>query len=211
MKKLKKMSFYKNLASVQSSLLEAGESLLVQRGVDEFELCDLQNETGIQTSSIYSAYRNKYDLLLRLLQRYFYEINQILAELYVRPELTKEEVASVITDFFQNRPHMLELLSEYENDLEDNSSPDCFKDYLQGKLRFCHLYDRILIRLHKSEKEFTENNTGFGLIFMEGITGIYRGTHFSASKLNMLQEAYSDFAIPDYQESLARYIKLLII
>lgn len=210
MRSLKKITFFKSLTSDQNNLLDAGEHLLIQHGYDEFELCDLKKEAGAESLFISQAYCCKQDLLLNLLQRYFFEINQELAELYLREDLSASELSRVLIDFFRRRSLMLDLIANYSRELEKGSSTENFQLYIMEKVRFCCLIDRCCQRLNKIS-EHGKRTEGTGCALLEGVLGSFRATHFTKQQADAICRADPDFVIPDYDICLVHTVKMWIM
>ena len=200
MRSLKKITFFKSLTSDQNNLLDAGEHLLIQHGYDEFELCDLKKEAGADSLFISQAYCGKQD----------FEINQELAELYLREDLSASELSRVLIDFFRRRSLMLDLIANYSRELEKGSSTENFQLYIMEKVRFCCLIDRCCQRLNKIS-EHGKRTEGTGCALLEGVLGSFRATHFTKQQADAIRRADLDFVIPDYDTCLVHTVKMWIM
>lgn len=79
----------------EDEALEAAMQAFWQKGYEATSMCDLEEATGLNKSSIYNAFNSKEELFTRCLERY--------SERYAKPlvwELKKPEFRAAMTGFF---------------------------------------------------------------------------------------------------------------
>ena len=168
--------------------INACEQLYQTMSFKEITLKEIGNVTSFTRTSIYNYFQTKEEIFLALFQREYDRWNEDLTNILNENEqLTKKELAELISHSLAGRKQLLKLLSMNNFDMEANSRQELLT-------AFKHSYGRSMQLISMVVQKFCPEMTvsdiqNFIYIFFPFMFGIYPYTEVTEKQRAAMKEA----------------------
>lgn len=175
-------------AARKEEIINACERLYRTMSFKEITLKEIGNVTSFTRTSIYNYFRTKEEIFLALFQREYDRWNEDLTNILNQNEqLTKKELAELISHSLAGRQQLLKLLSMNNFDMEANSRQELLT-------AFKHSYGRSMQLISMVVQKFCPEMTvsdiqNFIYIFFPFMFGIYPYTEVTEKQRAAMKEA----------------------
>ena len=175
-------------AARKEEIINACEQLYQTMSFKEITLKEIGNVTSFTRTSIYNYFQTKEEIFLALFQREYDRWNEDLTNILNENEqLTKKELAELISHSLAGRQQLLKLLSMNIFDMEANSRQELLT-------AFKHSYGRSMQLISMVVQKFCPEMTvsdiqNFIYIFFPFIFGIYPYTEVTEKQRAAMKEA----------------------
>ena len=176
----------------REEIISACEKLYQTMSFKEITLKDIAGATSFTRTSIYNYFQTKEEIFLALMQkeyeRWVEELDGIAAD---PTDRSVEAFSSMLAHSLEKRSMLLKLLSMNHFDMEENSRPECLRDFKTAYGGSIEAVRRCLIRFFpdmdvKSQQDFLYS-------FLPFLYGIYPYTTVSVKQRQAMSEAGLDF------------------
>ena len=172
-------------AARKEEIINACEQLYQTMSFKEITLKEIGNVTSFTRTSIYNYFQTKEEIFLALFQREYDRWNEDLTN--ILNELTKKELAELISHSLAGRQQLLKLLSMNNFDMEANSRQELLT-------AFKHSYGRSMQLISMVVQKFCPEMTvsdiqNFIYIFFPFMFGIYPYTEVTEKQRAAMKEA----------------------
>ena len=175
-------------AARKEEIINACEQLYQTMSFKEITLKEIGNVTSFTRTSIYNYFQTKEEIFLALFQREYDRWNEDLTNILNENEqLTKKELAELISHSLAGRHQLLKLLSMNNFDMEANSRQELLT-------AFKHSYGRSMQLISMVVQKFCPEMTvsdiqNFIYIFFPFMFGIYPYTEVTEKQRAAMKEA----------------------
>ena len=175
-------------AARKEEIINACEQLYQTMSFKEITLKEIGNVTSFTRTSIYNYFQTKEEIFLALFQREYDRWNEDLTNILNENEqLTKKELAELISHSLAGRQQLLKLLSMNNFDMEANSRQELLT-------AFKHSYGRSMQLISMVVQKFCPEMTvsdiqNFIYIFFPFMFGIYPYTEVTEKQRAAMKEA----------------------
>ncbi|MDD7049291.1 MAG: TetR family transcriptional regulator [Lachnospiraceae bacterium] len=175
-------------AARKEEIINACEQLYQTMSFKEITLKEIGNVTSFTRTSIYNYFQTKEEIFLALFQREYDRWNEDLTNILNENEqLTKKELAELISHSLAGRKQLLKLLSMNNFDMEANSRQELLT-------AFKHSYGRSMQLISMVVQKFCPEMTvsdiqNFIYIFFPFMFGIYPYTEVTEKQRAAMKEA----------------------
>ena len=175
-------------AARKEEIVNACEQLYQTMSFKEITLKEIGNVTSFTRTSIYNYFQTKEEIFLALFQREYDRWNEDLTNILNENEqLTKKELAELISHSLAGRQQLLKLLSMNNFDMEANSRQELLT-------AFKHSYGRSMQLISMVVQKFCPEMTvsdiqNFIYIFFPFMFGIYPYTEVTEKQRAAMKEA----------------------
>ena len=175
-------------AARKEEIINACEQLYQTMSFKEITLKEIGNVTSFTRTSIYNYFQTKEEIFLALFQRAYDRWNEDLTNILNENEqLTKKELAELISHSLAGRQQLLKLLSMNNFDMEANSRQELLT-------AFKHSYGRSMQLISMVVQKFCPEMTvsdiqNFIYIFFPFMFGIYPYTEVTEKQRAAMKEA----------------------
>ena len=175
-------------AARKEEIINACEQLYQTMSFKEITLKEIGNVTSFTRTSIYNYFQTKEEIFLALFQREYDRWNEDLTNILNENEqLTKKELAELISHSLAGRQQLLKLLSMNNFDMEANSRQELLT-------AFKHSYGRSMQLISMVVQKFCPEMTvsdiqNFIYIFFPFMFGIYPYTEVTEKQRTAMKEA----------------------
>lgn len=175
-------------AARKEEIINACEQLYQTMSFKEITLKEIGNVTSFTRTSIYNYFQTKEEIFLALFQREYDRWNEDLTNILNENEqLTKKELAELISHSLAGRKQLLKLLSMNNFDMEANSRQELLT-------AFKHSYGRSMQLISMVVQKFCPEMTvsdiqNFVYIFFPFMFGIYPYTEVTEKQRAAMKEA----------------------
>lgn len=175
-------------AARKEEIINACEQLYQTMSFKEITLKEIGNVTSFTRTSIYNYFQTKEEIFLALFQREYDRWNEDLTNILNENEqLTKKELAELISHSLAGRQQLLKLLSMNNFDMEANSRQELLT-------AFKHSYGRSMQLISMVVQKFCPEMTvsdiqNFIYIFFPFMFGIYPYTEVTEKQRAAMKDA----------------------
>ena len=175
-------------AARKEEIINACEQLYQTMSFKEITLKEIGNVTSFTRTSIYNYFQTKEEIFLALFQREYDRWNEDLTNILNENEqLTKKELAELISHSLAGRKQLLKLLSMNNFDMEANSRQELLTAFKHSYGRSMQLISMVL---QKFCPEMTVSDIqNFVYIFFPFMFGIYPYTEVTEKQRAAMKEA----------------------
>ena len=175
-------------AARKEEIINACEQLYQTMSFKEITLKEIGNVTSFTRTSIYNYFQTKEEIFLALFQREYDRWNEDLTNILNENEqLTKKELAELISHSLAGRQQLLKLLSMNNFDMEANSRQELLTAF---KHSYGHSMQLISMVVQKFCPEMTVSDIqNFIYIFFPFMFGIYPYTEVTEKQRAAMKEA----------------------
>ncbi|MBQ8094752.1 MAG: TetR family transcriptional regulator [Clostridia bacterium] len=114
----------------REEIISACEKLYLTMSFKEITLKDIAGATSFTRTSIYNYFQTKEEIFLALMQKeyesWIRELNSLTDD---HPSLSLDDLASALAHTLEKRGMLLKLLSMNHFDMEENSRPECLREF----------------------------------------------------------------------------------
>ncbi len=114
---------------IRKDIIQATEKLYKKNGYEYVNLLRVSKLTHLSRPSIYNYYHSKEEIFLDILLREYNNFGGQIKKGLCKKKLDKGEVAETLATVILKNLYLLELISSYENAIEENSSIEHLKEY----------------------------------------------------------------------------------
>ena len=196
-------------AARKEEIINACEQLYQTMSFKEITLKEIGNVTSFTRTSIYNYFQTKEEIFLALFQREYDRWNEDLTNILNENEqLTKKELAELISHSLAGRQQLLKLLSMNNFDMEANSRQELLT-------AFKHSYGRSMQLISMVVQKFCPEMTvsdiqNFIYIFFPFMFGIYPYTEVTEKQRAAMKEAGINYVYQSvYELTYSCLIRLL--
>lgn len=124
-------TFYtkEKILTIKADMIKAAEKLYKQHGYEYVNLLNISKLTHLSRPAIYNYYHSKEEIFLDILLREYNSFGARLKKKLTIEKLTKDELADELADIILKHVYLLEFISSYENNIEENSTIEHLKEY----------------------------------------------------------------------------------
>lgn len=126
---MKKEYTREKILEIRQDIIKATEKLYKKNGYEYVNLLRISTLTHLSRPSIYNYYHSKEEIFLDILLREYNSFGVEIKEALLKKKLNKEGVAEKLCDVILKNLYLLELISSYENAIEENSTIEHLKEY----------------------------------------------------------------------------------
>ena len=193
----------------REEIISACEKLYETMSFKEITLKDIAGATSFTRTSIYNYFQTKEEIFLALMQkeyeRWVQELDA-LAEDY--SAMSAEAFAGAMAQTLERRGMLLKLLSMNHFDMEDNSRPECLRDF---KVAYGASIEAVRCLIAKFFPEMDERaRQDFLYAFFPFLYGLYPYTTVSAKQRRAMADAGLDFVYMGVYDMARNCIKALL-
>lgn len=196
-------------AARKEEIINACEQLYQTMSFKDITLKEIGNVTSFTRTSIYNYFQTKEEIFLALFQREYDRWNEDLTNILNENEqLTKKELAELISHSLAGRQQLLKLLSMNIFDMETNSRQELLTAFKQSYGRSMQLISMVL---QKFCPEMTVSDIqNFIYIFFPFMFGIYPYTEVTEKQRAAMKEAGIDYVYQSAYELIYSCLRRLL-
>ena len=176
----------------REEIIAACEKFYQTMSFKEITLKDIAGATSFTRTSIYNYFQTKEEIFLALMQREYERwVGELeaLAETYTT--MSAEAFSGALAHTLERRGMLLKLLSMNHFDMEENSRPECLRDFKVAYGASIEAVRRCLVRFF-SDMDAREQQD-FLYAFLPFLYGLYPYTTVSEKQRRAMSEAGLDF------------------
>ena len=196
-------------AARKEEIINACEQLYQTMSFKDITLKEIGNVTSFTRTSIYNYFQTKEEIFLALFQREYDRWNEDLTNILNENEqLTKKELAELISNSLAGRQQLLKLLSMNIFDMEANSRQELMTAFKQSYGRSMQLISMVL---QKFCPEMTVSDIqNFIYIFFPFMFGIYPYTEVTEKQRAAMKEAGINYVYQSAYELIYSCLRRLL-
>lgn len=196
-------------AARKEEIINACEQLYQTMSFKDITLKEIGNVTSFTRTSIYNYFQTKEEIFLALFQREYDRWNEDLTNILNENEqLTKKELAELISNSLAGRQQLLKLLSMNIFDMETNSRQELLTAFKQSYGRSMQLISMVL---QKFCPEMTVSDIqNFIYIFFPFMFGIYPYTEVTEKQRVAMKEAGINYVYQSTYELIYSCLRRLL-
>jgi AcrR family transcriptional regulator len=196
-------------AARKEEIINACEQLYQTMSFKDITLKEIGNVTSFTRTSIYNYFQTKEEIFLALFQREYDRWNEDLTNILNENEqLTKKELAELISNSLAGRQQLLKLLSMNIFDMETNSRQELLTAF---KLSYGRSMQLISMVLQKFCPEMTVSDIqNFIYIFFPFMFGIYPYTEVTEKQRTAMKEAGINYVYQSAYELIYSCLRRLL-
>jgi len=196
-------------AARKEEIINACEQLYQTMSFKEITLKEIGNVTSFTRTSIYNYFQTKEEIFLALFQREYDRWNEDLTNILKENEqLTKKELAELISHSLAGRQQLLKLLSMNIFDMEANSRQELLTAFKHSYGRSMQLISMVL---QKFCPEMTVSDIqNFIYIFFPFMFGIYPYTEVTEKQRAAMKEAGINYVYQSAYELIYSCLRRLL-
>lgn len=196
-------------AARKEEIINACEQLYQTMSFKDITLKEIGNVTSFTRTSIYNYFQTKEEIFLALFQREYDRWNEDLTNILKENEqLTKKELAELISNSLAGRQQLLKLLSMNIFDMETNSRQELLTAF---KLSYGRSMQLISMVLQKFCPEMTVSDIqNFIYIFFPFMFGIYPYTEVTEKQRTAMKEEGINYVYQSAYELIYSCLRRLL-
>ena len=196
-------------AARKEEIINACEQLYQTMSFKEITLKEIGNVTSFTRTSIYNYFQTKEEIFLALFQREYDRWNEDLTNILKENEqLTKKELAELISHSLAGRQQLLKLLSMNIFDMEANSRQELLTAFKHSYGRSMQLISMVL---QKFCPEMTVSDIqNFIYIFFPFMFGIYPYTEVTEKQRAAMKETGINYVYQSAYELIYSCLRRLL-
>lgn len=176
----------------REEIIAACEKLYQTMSFKEITLRDIAGATSFTRTSIYNYFQTKEEIFLALMQKEYERWVAALDDLAASyTTMSAEAFSGALAHTLEKRGMLLKLLSMNHFDMEENSRPECLREFKVAYGASIEALRRCLIRFFPEMDERTQQD--FLYAFMPFLYGLYPYTTVSAKQRQAMADAGVDF------------------
>ena len=193
----------------REEIISACEKLYQTMSFKEITLKDIAGATSFTRTSIYNYFQTKEEIFLALMQR---EYERWVAELDAMAQayttLSADAFAGALAHTLERRGMLLKLLSMNHFDMEENSRPECLRDFKRAYGASIEAVRRCLVKFFPEMDERARQD--FLYAFLPFLYGLYPYTTVSQKQRQAMAEAGLDFVYMSVYDMARNCVRALL-
>lgn len=176
----------------REEIIAACEKLYQTMSFKEITLKDIAGATSFTRTSIYNYFQTKEEIFLALMQKEYERWVAALDDLAASyTTMSAEAFSGALAHTLEKRGMLLKLLSMNHFDMEENSRPECLREFKVAYGESIEALRRCLIRFFPEMDERAQQD--FLYAFMPFLYGLYPYTTVSSKQRQAMADAGIDF------------------
>lgn len=176
----------------REEIISACETLYQTMSFKEITLKDIAGATSFTRTSIYNYFQTKEEIFLALMQKEYERwIKELDAVKESYTSMSAEAFSSALAHTLEKRGLLLKLLSMNHFDLEENSRPECLREFKTAYGASIEAVRRCLAKFFPDRDARAQQD--FLYAFLPFLYGIYPYTTVSEKQRQAMAEAGLDF------------------
>ena len=176
----------------REEIISACEKLYQTKSFKEIALKDIAGATSFTRTSIYNYFQTKEEIFLALMQKeYDLWVEELNALAQGYKEMSIEDFSSTLAHSLENRGMLLKLLSMNLFDMEENSRPECLRDFKKSYGASIEAVRLCLVKFFPDMDE--KRQQAFLYAFFPFLYGIYPYTPVSEKQREAMADAGLQF------------------
>jgi len=193
----------------REEIISACEKLYRTMSFKEITLKDIAGATSFTRTSIYNYFQTKEEIFLALMQREYerwVEALDAMANAYTT--MSVEAFAGGLAHTLEKRGMLLKLLSMNHFDMEENSRPECLRDFKRAYGASIEAVRRCLVKFFPDMDARAQQN--FLYAFLPFLYGLYPYTTVSDKQRRAMAEAGLDFVYMSVYDMASGCVRALL-
>ena len=193
----------------REEIIFACEKLYQTMSFKEITLKDIAGATSFTRTSIYNYFQTKEEIFLALMQKEYelwVEELDAIADDYTT--MSVESFSSMLAHSLEKRSMLLKLLSMNHFDMEENSRPECLKDFKTAYGASIEAVRRCLGKFFPDMD--AKRQQDFLYSFLPFLYGIYPYTTVSGKQRQAMSEAGLNFVYMSVYDIACNCIRMLL-
>lgn len=158
--------------TIKADMIKAAEKLYKAHGYEYVNLLNISKLTHLSRPAIYNYYHSKEEIFLDILLREYNSFGTALKKKLTAKKLNKDEISETMADVILKHLYLLEFISSYENNIEENSSIEHLKVYRQewDEGFYASFMEALSFQFPEASKNDKDT---FADLFIASLYGIY--------------------------------------
>lgn len=193
----------------RDEIIAACEKLYQTMSFKEITLKDIAGATSFTRTSIYNYFQTKEEIFLALMQREYERwVNQLDDLIKSYTALSVEAFSGALARTLENRGMLLKLLSMNHFDMEENSRPECLREFKVAYGASIEALRRCIVKFFPDMDDAARQ--AFLYAFLPFLYGIYPYTTVSDKQRLAMSEAGMNFVYMSVYDMARGCISLLL-
>lgn len=193
----------------RDEIIAACEKLYQTMSFKQITLKDIAGATSFTRTSIYNYFQTKEEIFLALMQREYERwVNQLDDLIKSYTALSVESFSGALAHTLENRGMLLKLLSMNHFDMEENSRPECLREFKVAYGASIEALRRCLVKFFPDMDDAARQ--AFLYAFLPFLYGIYPYTTVSDKQRLAMSEAGMNFVYMSVYDMARGCISLLL-
>ncbi len=193
----------------RDEIIAACEKLYQTMSFKEITLKDIAGATSFTRTSIYNYFQTKEEIFLALMQREYERwVDQLDDLIKSYTALSVEAFSGALARTLENRGMLLKLLSMNHFDMEENSRPECLREFKVAYGASIEALRRCLVKFFPDMDDAARQD--FLYAFLPFLYGIYPYTTVSDKQRLAMSEAGMNFVYMSVYDMARGCISLLL-
>ena len=193
----------------REEIISACERLYQTMSFKEITLKDIASATSFTRTSIYNYFQTKEEIFLALMQKEYERWAEELDALAESDaDMSAAAFSGALAHTLEKRSMLLKLLSMNHFDMEENSRPECLRDFKKAYGASIEAVRRCLVRFFPDMDAAAQRN--FLYAFLPFLYGLYPYTTVSEKQRRAMAEAGVDFAYMTVYDMACNCVRALL-
>ncbi len=193
----------------REEIISACEKLYQTMSFKEITLRDIAGATSFTRTSIYNYFQTKEEIFLALMQKEYERWVEALDALRGRyTAMSADAFSGALAHTLEQRGMLLKLLSMNHFDMEQNSRPECLRDFKRAYGASIEAVRRCLVKFFPDMDGQAQQD--FLYAFLPFLYGIYPYTTVSDKQRRAMAEAGLDFVYLSVYDMARNGIRALL-
>ena len=193
----------------REEIISACEKLYQTRSFKEITLKDIAGATSFTRTSIYNYFQTKEEIFLALMQKEYERwVEELDAMARSYTAMSAEAFSSALAHTLEKRGMLLKLLSMNHFDLEENSRPECLREFKVAYGASIGALERCLVRFFPNMDARARQD--FLYAFLPFLYGIYPYTTVSEKQRAAMAQAGLAFVYMSVYDIACNCIRALL-
>ena len=193
----------------REEIISACAQLYQTMSFKEITLKDIAGATSFTRTSIYNYFQTKEEIFLALMQK---EYERWVAELEAMANayttMSVESFSSMLAHSLEKRSMLLKLLSMNHFDMEENSRPECLREFKEAYGASIEALRRCLVKFFPGMDAKARQD--FLYAFLPFLYGLYPYTTVSGKQRQAMAEAGLDFVYMSVYDMACNCVRALL-
>jgi len=193
----------------REEIISACAQLYQTMSFKEITLKDIAGATSFTRTSIYNYFQTKEEIFLALMQREYERWVAALDDLAASyTVMSVEAFSGALAHTLEKRGMLLKLLSMNHFDMEENSRPECLRDFKEAYGASIEALRRCLAKFFPGMD--TKAQQDFLYAFLPFLYGLYPYTTVSGKQRQAMAEAGLDFVYMSVYDMACNCVRALL-
>lgn len=193
----------------REEIISACAQLYQTMSFKEITLKDIAGATSFTRTSIYNYFQTKEEIFLALMQREYEHWVAALDELAASyTVMSVEAFSGALAHTLEKRGMLLKLLSMNHFDMEENSRPECLREFKKAYGASIEALRRCLVKFFPAMDAKAQQD--FLYAFLPFLYGLYPYTTVSGKQRQAMAEAGLDFVYMSVYDMACNCVRALL-